>query len=78
MALSDFACVDGGSPSRPVASPGAKLRRSNGYREQVIAFKLGTSVHTVRKQIASARRRLKAATTVQAVAKATALGVLEN
>jgi DNA-binding CsgD family transcriptional regulator len=41
-----------------------------GLRQQQIAFKLGTTVKTVEKQIESARRKLKASTVPQAIATA--------
>ena len=47
-----------------------------GLRPQQIAFRLGTHVKTVEKQIESARRKLNAATTVQAVVFALVYGLI--
>lgn len=49
---------------------------AEGLRPKQIAFRLGAHVKTIEKQIDSARRKLKAATTAQALAKALVLGVL--
>ena len=50
--------------------------QSEGYRTKDIASKLRTSAHTVEKQAKSARLRLKAASSTQAVAKAILLGII--
>ncbi|CAO3435940.1 helix-turn-helix transcriptional regulator [Azospirillum argentinense] len=47
-----------------------------GLRPQQIAHRLGTHVKTVEKQIESARRKLNAATTIQAVSTALAYGLI--
>jgi len=50
---------------------------SHGYLDKEIAHETGRSIHTIEKQIRSARLRLQSATRTQAVAKAVALGVLD-
>lgn len=50
--------------------------QSDGLRTKDIAAKLKTTTHTVEKQAKSARKRLGAASSIQAVAKAVMLGVL--
>jgi len=49
---------------------------ADGFRTGQIADRLGTSAHTVEKQLRAARDRLGAATVPQAVARAIALGIL--
>ena len=49
---------------------------SNGLKTKEIAKKLQTSVHTVEKQSKSARERLGAASSTEAVAKAAILGII--
>lgn len=49
---------------------------ADGLLAKEIAHKTGTSVHTIQKQIASAKTRLRAATATQAVAKAIYLKVI--
>jgi LuxR family transcriptional regulator len=49
---------------------------SDGLRTKEIAEKLKTSVHTVEKQAKSARERLAATSSTQAVAKAVLLGII--
>ncbi|WP_421703160.1 helix-turn-helix transcriptional regulator [Aliiroseovarius sp.] len=51
--------------------------QSEGFRTRDIALKLRTSVHTVEKQAKSARSRLNAASTSQAVAKAVLMGIID-
>lgn len=48
-----------------------------GLRPQQIAFRFGTHVKTVEKQLADARAKLQANNTAQAVAKALILGLIE-
>ena len=49
---------------------------SHGYLEKQIVHQTGRSIHTIQKQIRSAKQRLNAATPAQAIAKATMLGIL--
>lgn len=49
---------------------------AEGLRPKQIAFRLGAHVKVIEKLIDSARRKLKAATTAQALAKALVLGVI--
>lgn len=49
---------------------------ADGLLAKEIAHKTGTSIHTVQKQIASAKTRLRSATATQAVAKATMLRLI--
>ena len=50
---------------------------SEGFQEKQIAHRLGTSIHTVEKQVKSAKRRMHAATSTQAAVKAAMLGVFD-
>ncbi len=50
---------------------------AEGFQAKQIAAKIGTSQHTVSKQIASAIERLKASSQAEAVAKAVLLGVVD-
>lgn len=49
---------------------------SDGFKTKEIAYRLKTSVHTVEKQVKSARERLQAASSAQAVAKGVLLGII--
>lgn len=51
--------------------------QSEGYRTKEIALKLRTSAHTVEKQAKSARDRLRATSSTQAVAKAVLMGIID-
>lgn len=49
---------------------------AEGLLAKEIAFKTGTSIHTIHKQMKSVKKRLSAATMTQAVAKAVMIGLL--